>query len=310
MKKFFKLLIILPFLSQAQVSPDSPEYQQMKLDGSLMQENHKVYEATSQPIDFEQDASRSTGFYIPLDGTFSLAMGPNDDGSSSLITLPFTFCLYGDQYTSLYINNNGNLTFTSPTSTFTPFAFPSTPLAIVAPFFADVDTRPAGGGAVWYKIETSPNRITIIWNVVGYYNLHTDKLNTFQVILTDGNDPLIGIGKNVAFAYEEMQWTTGDFSGGVNGFGGSPATVGVNKGDGVKYALVGRFDAPGTCYDGPFGANDCVGFLSGKRFVFNACQDEIIINPPDPEVPIGNWALFIGIGLIFVFTVIRFRRIG
>jgi hypothetical protein len=29
----------------------------------------------------------------------------------------------------------------------------------------------------------------------------------------------------------------------------------------------------------------------------------------DPEVPISNWALFIGIGLILVFAVIRFRRL-
>jgi hypothetical protein len=29
----------------------------------------------------------------------------------------------------------------------------------------------------------------------------------------------------------------------------------------------------------------------------------------DPEVPISNWALFIGIGLILIFAVIRFRRL-
>lgn len=302
-------MLMSPFVLQAQFNPDSPEYEQMKLSGQLTQEEYKTYTPSVVPDVNEFDGGRSTGFFIPLDGSFVAAMGPNDDGSSGLITLGFSFCLYGDLYPSLYINNNGNVTFTSPLSTFTPFGFPSSPLAIVAPFFADVDTRPLASGLVYYKVEVAPKRITIIWNAVGYYNQQTDKLNTFQLILTDGNDPLIGIGNNVAFAYEEMQWTTGSASGGINGFGGSAATVGVNKGDGVNYALVGRFDAPGVCYDGPFGSNDCVGYLTGKRYVFNACQDEIIIGIPE-DVPVSNWALFIGLGLIIIFTIVRFRKIG
>ena len=48
----------------------------------------------------------------------------NDDGSSPLIPLGFTFNLYGTNYTACYINNNGNITFTAPLATFTPFAFP------------------------------------------------------------------------------------------------------------------------------------------------------------------------------------------
>lgn len=32
-------------------------------------------------------------------------------------------------------------------------------------------------------------------------------------------------------------------------------------------------------------------------------------NEPEP-VPLSNWALFIGIGLILVFTVVRFRKIA
>lgn len=308
-RKLFILMAVTPMIAMAQLSPDSPEYNQLKLNGQLPQEEFIIHDpATVQQI-FEDETSRSTGFYVQLDGTFTQAMARNDDGFSNLITLGFTFCLYGDEYTGLYINNNGNVTFTSGLSTYTPFAFPSSPRGIVAPFFADVDTRPLGSGLVWYKIETNPKRITIIWDAVGYFSQQTDKLNTFQLILTDGNDPLIGIGNNVAFAYESMEWTTGSASGGVGGFGGSAATVGVNKGDGVNYALVGRFDAPGTCYDGPFGANDCVGYLTGKRYVFDACQDEIIINPPN-EVPLGNWALMIGIGLILTFAIFRFRKIS
>ena len=30
-----------------------------------------------------------------------------------------------------------------------------------------------------------------------------------------------------------MQWTTGDASGGISGFGGTPALAGINTGDGI-----------------------------------------------------------------------------
>jgi len=48
------------------------------------------------------------------------------------------------------------------------------------------------------------------------------------------------------------------------------------------------------------------GTLNGT--VVTMCFDQVL-NPPDPEVPVSNWALFIGIGLILVFTVVRFRKI-
>ena len=32
-----------------------------------------------------------------------------------------------------------------------------------------------------------------------------------------------------------MEWTTGDFSGGVNGLGGREAEIGYDAGDGVNY---------------------------------------------------------------------------
>jgi hypothetical protein len=48
---------------------------------------------------------------IAPDASYLMAMAPNDDGSSVEITLPFTFDLFGVPYTSLFINNNGNVSF-------------------------------------------------------------------------------------------------------------------------------------------------------------------------------------------------------
>ena len=40
------------------------------------------------------------------------------------------------------------------------------------------------------------------------------------------------------YAEGEIQWTTGDDSGGINGLGGTEAQVGFNAGDGIHYASV------------------------------------------------------------------------
>ena len=85
------------------------------------------------------------------------------------------------------------------------------------------------------------------------------------------SDPIIPGGNNVAFSYADMQWTTGSASGGVDGFAGSPATVGVNLGDGVSYVQFGLFDQPGGAYDGGAGNNDGVDWLDSRVLVFNVC---------------------------------------
>ena len=112
---------------------------------------------------------------------------------------------------------------------------------MVAPFWADVDTR-EGLGQVWVK-KLYPSRKVYLaaWNSVGYYDTKGDKRNTFMVMISDGNDPGMGIGKNICFCYQDMQWTTGTASDGTDGFGGTPATVGANKGDGVAFMGVGRY---------------------------------------------------------------------
>jgi hypothetical protein len=307
MKTFLKLtltviLMVNVSILLGQVQPGDPNYDQMKEQGLIAQPEQVTPPSaplvTMEPLD---NGNRNGGLLIPRDGTFTLAMSPNDDGSSSLITLPFTFCLYGDNYTTCYINNNGNVSFGSPYGTYSSTGFPVSGFPMVAPFWADVDTRSCG--SVWYKIQTNPNRLIVVWELTGYYSNQCDKFNTFELVMTDGNDPFIGMGKNVAFSYAEMSWTTGSASGGSGGFGGTPATVGINKGDGVDYALLGRFDHPGTDYDGPDGNADGVDWLDEKDFVFDGCAGII-----PPQTPISNWALFLGIGLILAFAVIRYRR--
>jgi len=297
------MLILTGNYSFSQMNPNDPQYQSMKAKGLLPQPERVIPVEPIPTILPTDPGTRNFDLKVPLDGTFTELLPGNDDDSFGPFTLPFTFCFYGDDYTSFYINNNGNVSFTTPYSEYSPTGFPSTDYIMLAPFWGDVDTR-GGLGGVFYKIES--NRVIVIWNEVGYFYFNGDKRNTFELIFTDGEDPLIGIDNNVAFSYTTMQWTTGDASGPGGGFGGYPATVGVNKGDGVKYTLVGLFDQPGTAYDGPGGANDGVGYLEGKYYEFDACAEDVVI---PGEVPVSNWALFIGIALILTFTVIRFRKL-
>ncbi len=216
---------------------------------------------------------------VPIDPTFTVVpmaagIAPdyrNDDGSSVSIPLGFNFCFYGTTYTSCFINNNGNVSFGSSYSSFSSNPFPDPSFVMVAPFWGDVDTRGPLSGLVYYK--KTPTALIVKWQNIGYYASHDDKLNDFQLIITDGLDPLLPNSNNVAFCYGDMQWTTGDASpfGNVGGFGGIPATVGVNKGDGTNFIQIARFDQAGTAYDGPYGANDGVSFLDYKSYFFNTC---------------------------------------
>jgi gliding motility-associated-like protein len=271
------------------------EYQQMKAGGTLPSAYTVRYStlpaegvkpAKGKPHSGGQPkGGGSNGFcncWIEPDNDYALAMGPNDDFSSSLITLPFQFNLYGQLYTTCYINNNGNVSFDTPYGTFSASPFPTAGFAMVAPFWADVDTRGEdgnglNGGTVKYK--TTPTAMFVNWTDVGYYSMQTDKHNSFQLIITDGTDPVIGVGNNVAFCYRDMEWTTGAASQGVGGFGGIPSTVGANEGNGTDFIQFTRNDHDGVDYDGPFGNADGVSWLDYKSFRFTTAVSTQNIPP-------------------------------
>ena len=43
---------------------------------------------------------------------------------------------------------------------------------------------------------------------------------------------------DVDFRYNQLNWTTGNASGGINGLGGTPAQAGYDAGDGVHFATL------------------------------------------------------------------------
>ena len=215
--------------------------------------------------------------YISVDQSTYTAVPRNDDGSLFIPNLGFTFSFCGSFYNDAYINTNGNLSFGQAVAQFSPDGFPYD-VPMVAPFWADVDTRNTDCGQAWYRIF--PNYMIVSWEEVGWYNQQCSELNTFQVIISDGTAPIIGVGNNIQMRYGDMQWTTGSASGG-GPFGGSAATVGFNSGDNINYEQVGRFNLDNSDYDGSDGANDGVHYLDFRCFTFDADGSDFTLNCND-----------------------------
>lgn len=191
---------------------------------------------------------------------------------------------YGETYEKFYVNNNGNITFDAPLATFTPSDLVSE--KIIAPFFADVDTREnnietslggnsQGTNLVYYDVNPDAGEITITWDDVGKYPNETIP-NAFQLILRSPEegegDFVAGEGNfQIEFRYEEIQWTVGGASEDVY------ARVGFSGGD------------IANSYELPFSNNleQLLQLEAGTnvnqpgRFVFNVEDGEPQVNEED-----------------------------
>ncbi len=187
-------------------------------------------------------------------GFDQFAFGPNDDGTYPCTSMSagtpsnctpqaqdigFDINFLGTTYRNVYINNNGNLTFDAPLATYTPFGLAGTNRVIIAPFFADVDTRV--GPTVTFGRGTINNRQVFVvnWPGVGCYSEITTVRNGFQVVLINRSDRNPG-DFDIEFNYDQIQWDSGEASGGdTNCLGGTSARVGYSNGSNLYKELVG-----------------------------------------------------------------------
>ncbi len=225
--------------------------------------------------------------------TYTLAR--NDDLSTELVDFGFTINFFGLLRSQCYVNNNGNITFNAPLVTFTPFGLTTnigTP--IIAPFFADVDTRAAGSNLVTYGHGTVNGRpaFGVNWLDVGYFSYYTDKLNSFQLIIIDHSDRALN-DFDMEFNYQKIQWETGDASGGTNGFGGYSARAGYSNGTGRAGTF---YEVEGSGANGAFLDSNPNGLI--YREYHSGLQGGFLfrVEGGQPEMPI------IGAGLPLVYA--------
>ncbi|MCC3160662.1 T9SS type A sorting domain-containing protein [Hymenobacter sp. 15J16-1T3B] len=244
--------------------------------------------AITLPACFEPLDTTATGgwqHFPRLDGYDDAYIGP--------IALGFNFSLYGNVYNQVYVNSNGNISFGQGFTTFTATGFP-TAVPMIAPFWADVDvemddtTAIHNSGNIFFK--KFPDKFVVTWNRVAYFARHADKKNTFQLVIKANTAPGF-TGDDVFFSYGDMQWTTGDADSGQGGFGfgvgGTPATVGVNKGDGTSFIQVGRFSKNDSSH--PNNQDESgVNWLDNQCFSFRVGSVSTNAQPTAAGLPAGN----------------------
>ena len=144
------------------------------------------------------------------DGFNANTLARNDDGSTGLVSLGFGVDFYGTLGSSLYVNNNGSVSFGAAMASYSPSAFPISGIAvagitgIIAPFYADVDTR-FGGSPVTYGTGTVNGHLAFGVNWIDVARYYSEALsperNSFQLVLgqpgvkRDGIQRLVGRGQ-------------------------------------------------------------------------------------------------------------------
>lgn len=217
-----------------------------------------------------------------LPGFAANILAPNDDGSTeNAVPLPFALNFFGTTYNSLYVNNNGNVTFDEALSEFTPTGLNTNNggIPIIAAFWADVDTSGAyytvpPSGVVTYGVDTVNGHTAfgVIYENVGYFSSADDKLNSFELILIDRSDTGVAGAFDIEFNYDKIQWESGEASGGVDGLCGTqtadectPAAVGYSNGTGdagTNFQLAGSF-VNGALLDGGPAATSLIDIGAG-----------------------------------------------
>ena len=202
-------------------------------------------------------------------GFNSSTFGPNDDGTypctgpesgvpddstcpngPTPVPLGFTLGFFGTSYSSVYINNNGNLTFGTPLSTFTPAGLTTEQgTSIIAPFWADVDTWVGNDVSFGTGTVNGHQAFGVNWPGVGCYSENDTPLDYFQVLLIDRSDIAPG-DFDIEYNYDQIQWDSGQASGGdANCLNGTSAHVGYSAGTGAPGTY---FELNGSGVDGAF----------------------------------------------------------
>ncbi len=174
------------------------------------------------------------------DGTYAIDLAPVFENGIRFLDQTYVGA-------NLYVNTNGTLSFGAAFPDYPTLANATTLMPMIAPFWADIDTRLDGEGSesgqIWVDVDPASDTITITWDHVGRYRYDADSTNTFQVRLHDTG----GGNFDLTITYQSIEWTRGSatddagFRALIGGAGaaeplwlGDPAQLGA-----VTYSFVG-----------------------------------------------------------------------
>jgi N-acetylneuraminic acid mutarotase len=144
-------------------------------------------------------------------------LGLSGDDNSTAVSLPFTFTLYGQSYTTAYVCTNGHLTFQNP-GPGCPFSnesipTPDSPNAAIYPFWDDMYLD--ASSATYTATLSNPNRFVIEWRNASFFPCCGDRVD-FEAVLYE-NGQILTEYRNVDNAHEQ----------------GNSATIGIENADGT-----------------------------------------------------------------------------
>jgi hypothetical protein len=162
----------------------------------------------------EQLESRLLFSAVRLDPSFMAnVLKRGDDSGTGAINMNFSSPVqfYGSTYSSVYISNNGFVSFNSLTGGFSDAAMSDPGMTRLAPFLADVDTKYTGMPATYGTGTVDGHAaFAVDWvNVDKFFSLYsTAALNQFQLVIIDRSD--VGPGAfDVEFNYDRIGWEAG-----------------------------------------------------------------------------------------------------
>ncbi len=184
-------------------------------DGTILMQGSNPIDIEGQTLEFTPNVSGGYDAVAMADQfEFSIAnnLGLGDDDFAT-VTLPFTFNFFGTDWTEIYVNSNGAVSFGGPVNAsgfYDPDEFFSTTPKLL-PLYADLD--PGTQGTVYG--DTFADRAVITWLAVTEFG-NSGATNTFQVVLfADGTYRLNISALNMLFQISGAPTYIGIHPGGV-----------------------------------------------------------------------------------------------